>query len=408
MSKLAILGGEPVRKKPFEYYPNYDEKEKAAVNSVLESRLLSGFYKDYKTGGPKLQEFEKDFANYHNTNYAIGVNSGTAALHAGLVALGIKDNDEVLVPSYTFTSSASSILMCNATPIFCDVDENTLNIDTKNLESLISEKTKAIMAVHLLGNPCDMNSILDFAKKNNLKVLEDCAQSPGAKYENKLVGTFGDISCFSFVETKNIVTGEGGMIITNNKEYNNILRLVRSHGEVLVDKGRSYLSSILGWNYRMTEIEAAIGIEQLKKMDSMNQLRINNAKILDSVSNLNGLSKIITPGNNSVNVYHAYALLYDKNISEVSRDILLKALNAEGIEVDKGYPHPLYLNPIFLEDGKGIYKKGLNPVAEKLCFETAIWIRKIMHPNNEEDMKDIVNGFEKVFENLDDLRNMEK
>ena len=203
MSKLAILGGEPLRTKPFVYTPYFDDAEKNAMLEVFDRRLLSGFYEDYRTGGPALQRFERAFADYHGMKYGIGVNSGTAALHAALVGVGVGPGDEVIVTSYTFTASASSILMCNAIPVFCDVDKNTFNMDAKKIESLITPKTKAILAVHLLGNPSDMDEIMQVANKYNLKVVEDVAQSPGALYNRKLVGTIGDVSAFSFVETKN-------------------------------------------------------------------------------------------------------------------------------------------------------------------------------------------------------------
>ena len=406
MSKLAIFGGEPIRKKPFQYLPDYDEKEEKAVMDVFRTRVLSGFHKSYRTGGPKVMEFEDKFSKYHNMNYAVAFNSGTAALHAGLVALGVTKGDEVIVPSYTFTATASSVLMCNAIPIFCDVNKDTFNVNTENIRSLITKKTKAIIPVHLVGNPCDMGPIIEIANEYNIKILEDCAQSPGAKYKGKLVGTIGDIGAFSFVETKNMVTGEGGMIITNNSDYNDICRLVRSHGEILVSGGRSYLSKILGWNYRMTEFEAAIGIEQLKKLESLNKYRILNTQYLDKGINFDGISKLKIP-NQSYSVAHVCPLLFDENKVGVTRDVFLKGLNAEGIEADKGYPHPLYMNPIFLNNDEGKYYKGMNPIAEDLCSKSAIWIRKIMYPNNFEDMQDIINGFTKVMENVDSLKSLE-
>ncbi|MBS3146397.1 DegT/DnrJ/EryC1/StrS family aminotransferase [Candidatus Woesearchaeota archaeon] len=405
MAKLALLGGTPVRTKSFNYLPDFDNAEIDAVNKVMNTRILSGFHSNYRKGGPKIMEFEDNFAKFHQMKYAVAFNSGTSALHAALVALGIGEQDEVIVPSYTFTASASSILMCNATPIFCDVGRDTFNINTNNLESLITDKTKVILAVHLVGNPCDMTSIQRIASKYNLKVLEDCAQSPGAKVNNNFVGTIGDISAFSFVETKNMVTGEGGMVLTNDENYDNICRLVRSHGEILVEKGRSYLSQILGWNYRMTEIEAAIGIEQLKKLDYLNSYRIKNSDLLEKNINFDGLKPVKVLENTS-SVKHVAAFTYDEQKMGVSRDLFLKALNAEGINADKGYPHPLYMNPIFLNHRSGRYKEGLNPISEDLCYKSAIWSRRIMYPNTSEDMHDIVEGFSKVIENIDELKSL--
>lgn len=268
-NKLALLGGSRVREKPFPQYPLIGEEEKRAVLEVLKSGNLSTFSASTAgfMGGKKIQEFERNFADYFGAKHAIAVNSATAALHCALASIGCGPGDEVIVPPYTFTATATSVLMHNSIPIFSDVDPKTFCLDPKLLEEKINTKTKAILPVHLLGHPADMEMIMEIARKNDLTVIEDNAQSPGAKIDGRYAGTIGDLGIFSFQETKNIAVGEGGMIISDNDELAQRCRMVRNHGEVIIQgKKREYLSNIIGWNYRMTELEAAIGIEQFKKV----------------------------------------------------------------------------------------------------------------------------------------------
>jgi perosamine synthetase len=417
--KLALLGGEPVRKKPIPYHAIIEEEEIHAVNEVLQNKKLSGFYLNF-LGGEKVRQFEEAFANYHGIKNAISVNSGTAALHVALAALNIGPGDEVIVPAYTFTATASSVLMANAVPVFCDIDAKSYNINPSEIEKLITPSTKAIIAVHLLGNPAEMDAIMSIAKKHNLKVVEDCAQAPGAMYKNKLVGTIGHVGCFSFVETKNMVTGEGGMIITDDEKTAERCRLIRNHGESWMQgKPRPYLSNILGYNFRMTEIEAAIGIEQLKKLDRFNKAR--NEYTLGIANSLKKYKGLLLPHIEPYvkAVSHVLCLQYNQDVFGIPREKFIQAVNAEGISVSVGYPHPLYLNPLFKEKivygengcpytckhykGKVDYREGICPIAEEIC-KKAIWIRDARLPATVEDMKGIVKIFEKVIKNIDELK----
>lgn len=424
LEKLALLGGDPVRKDPFPPYPIIGDEEIKAVNDVLLSGSLSAFAASAGSnfrGGKKIREFEENFAKYHGVDYAIAVNSATAGLHAALASAGVGPGDEVIVPPYTFTATATSVLMHNAIPVFVDVDPKTYCLDPSKIEESVTESTKAIIPVHLLGHPAEMDSILALADKYDLAVIEDCAQSPGAKYKGKLVGTIGDLGVFSFQETKNIMTGEGGMIITNDPDLAERCRMVRNHGEAVVTgKNRTYLSNIVGWNYRMTEIEAAIGIEQLKKLDMFNDIRIKNSKYLSNkLSKYRGIS-IPYESNDIFHVYHIYGMLYDESETGIPRNIFIDALNAEGFRFSIGYPHPLYKNPLFAEkvgygtqgcpftckfyNGNITYKDGLSPVAEELCNKKALWFYDVRHPLTTEDMQDVVDAFSKIFDNLETLR----
>lgn len=426
--KLAILGGEPVRKKPFPQYPIIGEEEIIAVNEVLKRGHLSSFGASRGPeflGGRKIREFEENFAEYHGVDYAIAVNSATAGLHISLAAADVGPGDEVIIPPYTFTSTATSVLMHNAIPVFVDVNPETYCLDPAKVEDAVTPSTKAIIPVHLLGHPAEMDAIMHIAKEHDLTVVEDCAQSPGAKYKGKLVGAIGDFGVFSFQETKNMMTGEGGMVITNDYLLAERCRMMRNHGEAVIEgKNRTYISNIIGWNYRMTEIEAAIGIEQLRKLDKFNDIRIRNSKFLSKkLSKIRGIN-IPYEAIDIFHVYHVYGMTYDENEVGIPRKIFVAALNAEGIPFGTGYPHPLYENPLFKEqiaygdkgcpftckfyEGKVNYESGICPVAEDLCYNSALWLFNIRPPATLEDMQDIVDTLMKIVENIDQLQKNEK
>lgn len=411
--KLAINGGVPVRRRPFPPYPILGTPERQAVLRVLDRGVLSGFPSHF-LGGTEVQSFEKEFADHFGVAHAIAVNSGTAALHVALAAAGVGPGDEVVVPCYTFTATASAVLHHNAIPVFADVDPRTFCVTAASIEAALTPRTKAIIPVHLLGHPCDMGGIMALAKRKNLIVIEDNAQSPGATWRGRHAGTIGDAGTFSFVETKNLVTGEGGMVVTNRDELAERCRLVRNHGEVYVaGKPRSYVANILGWNYRMTELEAAIGRAQLTRFDRWTDQRIINAEFLSGHLRFPGIS-IPYRDKRARHVYHLYGVLFDESVVGIPRRVFQRALVAEGVPWSLGYPHPLYKNPLFQEgtvygvDGcpftcrPGVrapdYRALRLHVAESLCGHRALWTHAIRPPANRKDMKDVVNAFEKVYE----------
>ena len=416
--KPALLGGQPVRNRPFPAYPVIGDEEKRAVMDVLDSGRLSTFSASRQgfLGGRKIQAFEAAFASYHGVSHAIAVNSATSGLHAAVAACEVGPGDEVLVPPYTFTATATAVLHHNAIPVFVDVDPVTFCMDPDRIEAAITPQTKAIIPVHLLGHPADMDRILDIARRHGLKVIEDCAQAPGARYKGRLVGTMGDCGVFSFQETKNMATGEGGMVITNDPDLAERARMIRNHGEAVVaGEARKYLTSTIGWNYRMTEIEAAIGIVQLGKLNRLNQGRRDLAAyLLDQLPRHAGLAYPVEAAHVH-HVYHVFGMTYDEAAVGLPRARFIEALVAEGIPVGPGYPRPLYHNPLFQErlaygkqgcpftchlyQGAASYAKGLCPVAEDLCARAALWTFVVRPPATEQDMQDIVDGFEKVLEN---------
>ena len=387
------------RIKPFPKHPVIGKEEIRAVNAVLKEGNLSSFLAnpDKILGGKRVQELERLFRRYHGVKYAVAFNSGTSALHAAIIASGIKPLDEVITTSYTFTATASCILMANAIPIFSDIQLDTFNINPKKIaeELIMPNKIKAIIPVHLFGNPADMDEIMEIAKMYNLKVIEDCAQAPGAEYKKRKVGTIGDCAIFSLTETKNITAGEGGVLITNNDEIANIARLVRNHGEAIIEQtNRTYNSTILGYNYRMTEVDAAIGIEQFKKLDKLNDVRIKLAKFLNEGFKESPQIKpqVIRDGNKSV--YNIYGFRLYSN-----RDRFIKLTNESGIPYNGGYIKPLYYSRIYHENkpffykyykGNAKYNDGLCPIAEQCYFKEVVITSVVRPPATVSDMSDII------------------
>jgi len=419
MAILAINGGEKYRKEPFPRHPIIGEEEKKAALDVLERGELSTFLASpgqYFLGGKKIKEFESLCKEYFGVKHAIAMNSATACLHAAIPSVGVQPGEEVLVTPYSMSCSATCALMTNAIPIFVDVDKNNFAIDPKKIEEKITEKTRAIVVVHLFGGPANMDEIMEIAKKHNLKVIEDCAQAPGGTYKNKLLGTIGDCGLFSFTETKNITSGEGGILITNDDEIAHIAQLIRNHGEaVIVNQPRTYRSTILGYNYRMTELDAAVGIEQFKKLDKFNNERIKLVEYLAYriESEIKGITPCLNKENGK-NVYFILPFKYDESKIGIPRDLFVKALNEEGIPFGAGYVKPLYLSPIFHENrhfilnlfGKHVsYDKGICPVTERLHEKEIILTLMARPPATLKDMDDIVNSMKKIIENKEELSN---
>lgn len=416
MKKLAIFGGNRIRDSPFPKHPIITQDEKNAVMEVLDSGNLSTFIAspgEQFLGGKKIREFESKFASYIGTKYAIAFNSATSALHAAVVAVGVRPGEEVIVPPYTFTSTATCVLMHNAIPVFSDIKNDIYCLDPKKLENSKTDLTRAIIPVHLFGHPCDMDEIMEFASKYKLKIIEDCAQAPGAEYKGRKVGTIGDCGIFSFQETKNMMTGEGGMLVTNDENIAKAAQMVRNHGEMinLEEKVRSYRSEILGWGYRMTELEAAIGIVQLSKLDSYNEHRIKLTSYLtERLKSINGIKHV--KYDFVKHVYYVYSFSYDVEKVGIPREKFCEAVRAEGIPIYGGYVKPLYLNPLYLEkrafafkhyNGMSKYEKGICPVAESLHENDLVMIPICRPPATIADMDDIVNAINKVIENKEEI-----
>ena len=283
------------------------------------------------SSGDYVNKFESKFAEYVQSKYGIAVGNGTVALHLALVALGIGKNDEVIIPSFTMIATAFAVCYTGATPVFVDADKETWNIDVTKIEEKITKNTKAIIPVHIFGNPCNMDEISKIAKKYNLFVIEDAAESHGAEYNGKKIGSFSDIACFSFFANKNLTTGEGGMCITNNEEYNKLCRYYKNMCFPL-DGTRNYMHENIGFNYRMSNIHAAIGLAQVEKADEYRKLRIRNAQLYKKyLENCEGIIfQRDTP--NSLNVNWMNTIIIDDKKYGHTKDELILYLKSNGID----------------------------------------------------------------------------
>jgi len=320
---------------------NLSNEEKEAVIKVMESQMLTLLHGTY------VKKFEEDFAQYIGVKHAIGVNTGTAALHIALAALDIGPGDEVIVPPFTFIATASSILHNNAIPIFADIDPKSYTLDPKSVEEKITEKTKAIIPVHLAGISADMEAINNIAEKFDIHIIEDAAQSVGTECNGKKVGSIGSLGCFSFYPSKNITTGEGGMITTNNDELAEQCRLIRHHGEP-----SWYVYNRLGYNYRMTEIQGAIGGVQLTKLPEFIKIRNKNAEFLSSsVDQIEGITSPFVPEYCKPAFNYWIGRLNSQKMN-ISKEQFLERFPKSKIL----YPKPLYKTKLFQE--KIAYPKG--------------------------------------------------
>jgi perosamine synthetase len=330
------------------------QEEVAAVNKVILSGQLST--------GPVVAKFEQTFSRFCQAKYAVALVNGTAALHLALLVAGIKEKDEVITTPFSFVATANSILMAGGKPVFADIREDTFNIDIEQAKEKLTGKTKAVLPVDLYGQPYDYSILKPWAIKHKLIIIEDACQAVGADYKLQKAGTLGDIGVFSFYATKNITTGEGGMLITNKAAYQKQARLLRQHNQ---PPDSHYYFSKLGYNYRMTDIQAAIGLEQLRKLPKLNNKRLQNAKLLNML--LNGIQGIITPkiAIGYQPVFHQYVIRVTKDYP-LTRQQLQTKLAQKGIETRVVYPIPLHLLPHFKELG---YKKGQFPVAETAAKE---------------------------------------
>ena len=363
-----------------------------------ETEVVQTLRSGWITTGPRTQEFEKAFTDYIGCRHAIGLNSGTAGLHLALVALGVGEGDEVITTPITFPATANVIVHQRARPVFADIDPETLNIDPDKIEGKITPKTKAIMPVHLAGHPCEMDRISEIARKYNLKVIEDAAHALEAEYHGKKVGVLGDVAAFSFYATKNITTGEGGMLTTDDDEIADMVNILRLHG-ISRDAWKRYgLEGYKHWDtlypgykYNMFDIQAAIGIHQLKKVGKFLQIRRKYVEMYDQA--FAQIPEIKVPGRKE-NIKHSHYLYVIQVKTEdltADRDIIMNAIQAENIGIGIHF-RALHLQPYY----KNTYgfKPGDFPNAE---YASDRVISLPLYPAmTEEDMADVIKAVSRV------------
>ncbi|WP_321777729.1 DegT/DnrJ/EryC1/StrS family aminotransferase [Sulfurimonas sp.] len=428
MSVLAINGGEKVRTELFEPYNLMGQEEKDAVNKVMDTGVLSKFigaWEDDFYGGSEIQAFEREWSEEFGIKHTVSVNSNSSGLHVALGACGIGYGDEVIVSPYSMSVSATAPLVWNATPVFADISPNHYNIDIDSIKKNITEKTKAIIVVHIMGCPADMDEIMKIAKTYNLFVIEDAAQAPYSMYKDQRAGTIGDIGVYSLNYHKHIHTGEGGMCVTNNKVLFEKMQMIRNHAESIVEaKGEIDLVNMLGFNFRLTEIQAAIGRVQIKKLRSEVKIRQQYAEIFNKA--LNKYEFIdITKLEDRTHSYYVQAFQFHEEKVGVSREIFLAAVRAElqpvrtredeGVPVYGGYVKPLHLIPMFQKRkvysngsfpfNKNVsYDRGICPVVEDM-HDKKLWTHDFVKSSlKEEDVFDLVKAYQKVCDNINELK----
>ncbi len=317
--------------------PQIDKEEIDAVARVLKSGILT-----HGVGaGPMVKAFENAFAKYARAKHAIAMNTGTAALHSALAAVGVKQGNEVILPSFTFVATAEVVVFNRARPVFVDINPDTYTITPEKIEKVITKKTRAIVPVDLYGIPADMKPIREIADKHGLKIVEDAAQAHGATYMGKPPGTFADAACWSFYGSKNMTTGEGGMLTTNSSEIEETTRIIRSHGEK-----EKYMSLMLGHNYHMPEIEAAIGSVQLRKLPKFVAKRRANAKSLSGILEKSKKLQLPTEPEGFKPSYYLYTVRL-KNAKKEKRDAFVEKLKQEGIGAFICYVNPIHMMPYY-------------------------------------------------------------
>jgi len=416
MAQLAIRGGNKVRTKNFFAWPHYDERELNYVEQTIKSRTWFAGMRGADPG-TKTEEFERKFAQYHDAGYGIACANGSVALEIALRAAGVGAGDEVIVPALTFIATLGAVLQVNAIPILVDTIYDTQCINPDEIEKAITNKTKAIIPVHYGGFVCDMDRIIEIARRHNLIVIADAAHAHGAVYKGKKLGSISYMATFSFQESKTMTAGEGGIIITNDDELAEKCIQYRSCGR---HEGESwYIHYVLPVNYRLAEIQSAVLLAQFERLDDQLKRKNDNADYLaERFKDIDGITPVPGDGNTDVNGYYLYLLQYDKKkFAGVSRDKFVEALNAEGIPCHIGYPWPLSKNPMFQQVSEGpsgcpftcpYYGKEISikdqkfPVTERICCETVVIPHQVLLSPTS-DMDDIAAAIAKIKENASEL-----
>lgn len=399
-SQLAINGGKKTVEKTFNW-PIFDETEVQAVTDIVRSG---------KWGNPDaldtVETFEKEFAAFCGSKYAISCVNGSVSLRLALIACGVKPGDEVIVPPYTFIATASIVIEANCVPVFVDIDPETYNMDPLAVEAAITPRTKVIIPVHFGGQACDMDAIMAIAKKHNLRVIEDAAHAHGAEYKDLKLGSIGDIGSFSFQSSKNLTSGEGGIVVTNDDELYKTMHSLRNVGRI--EGGQWYEHYNPGCNYRITQMQAVLLSAQLKRLEEQTETRNTNGLYLNELlSKIDGISPLTRGHGETLHCYHIFIFKYDKSkFNNLPRVEFANMLAAEGVPSFKGYPEPLYKQPLFQQKNwlcyaipeEVDYTEVKCEVAEKACYEEAIWILQHAMLGTKEDMESFAAAILKIQE----------
>ena len=372
MNRLALFGGTPVRSDGFPRWPIYDQQEERALLDVLHSGQWWSGAQAYDPDGSevpsKVSVFETAFAAYCGATYGLACSTGTAAIEIALKAAGIGPGDEVIVPPYTFLATASAPLLVGAIPVFCDIQADTLNLDPDRVEAAITPHTRAIIPVHFAGLAADMDRLVAIGRAHNLFVLEDAAHAHGATSNGRYLGTIGDAGTFSFQASKNMTAGEGGLILTNDGQLAELCNSYIWAGRKLAFAWYEHFR--LGWNFRLTEFQAALLSEQLTRLTQQTLTRMRNGlRLNELLRGIPGLRPLAIPPWVTRHAFHLYILRLDPQSFGVSREDFLAALEAEGIPCSSGYAHPLYRNRMFVENQFHANGAPVSPREAHIDFE---------------------------------------
>lgn len=403
---LALLGGTPIRTRPFPTWPIFGDAEEARLLRTLRSGRWG------RLDGDEVAEFERRFAALHGCRHGIAVVNGTVSLRIALLAAGIRAEDEVVVPPYTFISTASAVIEANAIPVFADIDVNTFNLDPRAAEAALTPRTRAIIPVHFAGQPAEMDAIMRVAQARGLTVIEDAAHAHGASYRGRPAGSIGHLASFSFQSSKNLTAGEGGMITTNDDALAESCRSIQNCGRV--PGGLWYEHHVISGNYRLGEFQGAVLNCQLDRLDEQARARDANGQYLASViAALPGLHPQARSADCTRHGYHLFMLRLDAAAFGVPRAAVLSALEAEGIPCSTGYGFSLPRQPLFRNKAFGPFLPGAVdrldyrdtrcPVSDLICREQCIWLEQHLLLGSREDTEDIARAFEKVYEYRDAL-----
>ena len=399
---LALLGGKPLRRRPFPSWPVFGKSDERRLLRALRSGKWG------RLQGSEVAEFERRFARMHGCKHGIAVVNGTVSLRIALMAAGIRAEDEAIIPPYTFFSTASTVIEANAIPVFVDIDLDTFNLDPRAVEAAITPRTRAIIPVHFAGQPAEMDAIMAIARKRRLIVIEDAAHAHGARYKNRPAGSLGHMASFSFQSSKNLTSGEGGIITTNDDALAESCRSIHNCGRV--PGGVWYEHHVISGNYRLSEFQGAVLNSQLDRLQEQTGTRNRNGRYLASkLSKLPGLHSQRRPASCTRHSYHLFLMRVEAEEFGVPRAAVLRALQAEGIPCSGGYGFSLYQQPMFRKKAFGPYLPKASarldyrnircPSSDLICREQRIWLEQNMFLGPRADMDDIARAFEKIYEN---------
>lgn len=399
---MATITSAPVRSAPFPVWPQFGAEELEGLSQVLGSGVWSDAY------GPAVEAVQAAYAEFTGAAHAIGVTNGTVAIVLALRALGIGAGDEVIVPPYTFLATATAVLEVNAQPIFADIDAGTWCLDPDAVEAAITPRTRAIIPVHLAGQPADLDRLQTIATRHGLALIEDCAHAHGSVWKDRPVGAIGDIGTWSFQASKNLTAGEGGMVTTNNAELAERLGSLHNCGRK--KGGPWYAHHIMSGNFRLTEWQSAILLQQLRRYpDQLTRRDVNGRYLNAQLADIEGITPLTRDPRTTMHAYHLYQFRYSpEGFGGMSKADFVSRMQAEGIPVSAGYPHPLYRQPLFTElafDTKATgYDPGYAPTrfadlqlpnCEAACID-GVWIQQNVLLADRTDMDDIVTAMLKV------------